>query len=249
MLSSGPATRTRSKTNHQPSDSDAFEPSLSTVYNWLRGLSTPSPHCLPLANKPLRSTQPRATPQSAAEPKRKRSMDEEDVENRHARLRRSDRNKKPREMVRGDKQDNPTPNVPRNQRGPTLPQALGHGSPTKGLAPALTRRDETEGELSSVSGLEATADRSLQYTLSHTATTKSSGRLSPSKIKGIRREYLEHLNPSITFETVAEGKKRWPTQIQILWRDQISSLVHETRVVPPGLKVRANQARHPLKLY
>jgi hypothetical protein len=62
-------------------------------------------------------------------------------------------------------------------------------------------------------------------------------RSSPSRVKGIKRENFVNLSPSINFETVAEGKKHWPLYIRDLWRDRISSLVHETKVVPPQLKV------------
>lgn len=273
MLPSGPATRTRSKTFHQSSDSNAFRPHFSPVHEWLRGLSTPLPHCLPCAKKPLRSTQPRVTPyfpsiskgtsRSAADLKRKRMMDEDDAGKRRVQPRRSDRKRTARETIGGHKEDDPSQDVPRNERGQRVPQARGQGRPAKSKAPTLTRLDEIEGDVFSataqtsvpseidqtIPGIHAIADSSLPSSLSRTGTTRTSGRLSPSKIKGIKREYLEYLSPAITFETVAEGKKHWPVQIRTLWRDRISTLIHETKVVPPKLKVRSWPAHHSLSLY
>ena len=225
-----------------------------SVAIWLDGLATPSPAperatITPTkpSRAPLQSTQSKLTstleriPKNTAVTKRKRPMDDESNDY-GSRPRRSDR------VRMAGKTGTPLLSDSQNHSGPqSRPQERRRDSPpeTFTTTPPRTMIDypkETEGSYFR-SNLPVRSDRML---IENTTTpafppsqspSKTSSRSSPSRFRGIKRESLMNLIPAIKFETVPEGKNHWPAHIQNLWRDCVSSLVHETKVVPSQLHV------------
>jgi hypothetical protein len=236
-----PSITDKSRENHPPE-----KPSL--VDTWLDGLPRLSPlqkdATTTRVRDPLQSTQPRSTIlRRASARKRKRAMNEDESNNYGSEPRRSCRIKVTRKTEKPGRSDNHSHSAlqPRPKR------------PSPGTASAITTqpvldRDDKQNSDNVPTNLPLRNERIILGNTStpefpppssptRTETTKTSSRSSPSRLKGVKRENLVNLSPAIKFETVAEGKKHWPPHIQDLWRDRVSSLVHETKVVPRQLKV------------
>lgn len=222
----------------------------SSVHIWLNSLETPSPLSkdsrtsprLTRSRYPLQGTQPKATSQAhflPGEPsrsvKRKRTMDEDDIDIHVVEPRRSGRTQRPRETTRHPQMGQSHGDV-QKERGQRPPQPRRRGRPPKGTiraapSPILDGLDDAESDTpeNTETSLPLRNDRNilgireippLALSSSRTGTTRTSGRLSPSKVRGIKREHLVNLSPSIKFETVAEAKKHWPLPIQSLWTER-----------------------------
>jgi hypothetical protein len=231
----------------------------SSVEVWLDGVAGPSqtPDDAAItrvvhARAPLRSTQPRSTAilpcisNFARAQKRKREMDEDDGNNHGSEPRRSGRIKITRHTERPSQRDDRSHNLPQ-----TKPNQRRRGSPQKTASkttrPAILNHADEMESVDLQGDLPLRNDRVILGSTTspgfpppsptRTETTKTSSRSSPSRVKGVKRENLVSLSPTIKFETVPEAKKHWPPHIQDLWRDRVSSLVQENKVVPPQLKV------------
>jgi len=263
MLSMGPATRSQSKISQESPDCNTFQCNLVSIHNWLREISTsPSPSSSH-AKKPLQSIQPRVTahfPSSTETTSkvpvihwRKRKMNQDDTERPDLGPRRSKRIGTPRQQIGARRTEaEPSEDMAQINQQQSISQARRQGQSTKGKVLSTTHVHATDGDVFPaqsrmdlsletnpfVSGLHATTDTSFPLSSSYTVTTKTSGRSSPSKFKAPRREHLEYLSPAITFETIAAAKNHWPNHIATLWKDRISTLIHDTKVIPSGLKVR-----------
>ena len=176
------------------------------------------------------------------------------TKNRGVEPRRSERVHKLRKKASSPQEGEQSHSASRNTGVETRQQSRPRGRPPKNALSTAPRRpldgtDEAEGVASGnmETNLPFGNDRAIPEigeipyfppppSPTRTGTTRTSDRVLPSRVKGIKRDHLVNLSPTIKFETVAEGKKHWPSHVQTLWRDQVSSLVHETRVVPPRLK-------------
>jgi hypothetical protein len=226
-------------------------------------MTTPS---MPYFRAPFQSTQPKATShsyflrrgssKSITTRKRKIPMDEEDDSRNHGVERRGSgriNTSKTRKATTCPQEGNQSEIHNKRNQAPRQPRC--RGRPSKNATTTGPRRvlgdiDDTEGDASEGAGanLPLRNDRIIlgnseipqvlpSLSPTRTGTTRTSSRSSSSLLKRIKRENLVNLSPVIEFKTVAKAKEYLPSQVQSLWRDRISSLVHETRVVPPQLKV------------
>ena len=264
MPPSVPAPTDISSTSWKRCESHAPTEQSSIVHIWLDGIENPLPsptkRRLTRSRIPLQSRQARLTPsprciplESVSTQKRKRPIDEDNSNNHGLEPRRSVRIK----QTEDQSHSRPQPNLQTRRRG----RSLKHASTTTGR-PKTGSLDDPEGDglADKEAVLPLRNDRAILGNTevpsfppplpspTRTGTTRTSSRSSPSRVKGIKRECLANLIPAITFETIREGKKHWPLHVQKLWTDRISSLVHETKVVPPQLKVSATSGSYRILL-